>query len=144
MQFKFEILTPSEKAIKIIETYEDIGYTVCLQISENAQWNDDTDYIGFSTIIKGKYDDSMFFTLPKTEFEEKATYYDWMPREEFEKLCEQDERYRWKACILSCIKVTPNISLSNLAVGCVDYHGGWCSTSGGSLFAVPFKFVKLV
>ena len=156
MQFKFEILKPSEKAIKIIEAYEELGFAVCLQFSEDTQWKDDTDYITFNTIHKGgdgrSY--SVYFKLPKTEFEEKITYYDWMSREKFEKLCKQNRDYKYVDVVLTKsidgfhyrgsiqqFKVLNSARSFVLGYYC---DGAWWRLPGDRLDVEPFKYVKII
>lgn len=154
MKFKFEILKPSEKAIKIIEAYEELGFTVCLQFSEDTQWKDDTDYISFNTIHKGdRHTDSVYFKLPKTEFKEKITYYDWMSREKFEKLCEQNRDYKYVDVVLTKLidefhyrgsiqQFKVCASARSFVLG--YYDGGTWWNCGDYLDVEPFKYVKII
>lgn len=152
MKFKFETLAPSEKAIKIIEAYEELGFTVYLPFSEDTQWKDDTDYITFNTTHNGdSY--SVYFKLPKTEFKEKLTYYDWMPREKFEELCEQNRDYKYIDVVLTKSidgfhyrdSIQQFKVLRNSRSFVLGYYGdGAWWNCGEYLDVEPFKYVKII
>lgn len=152
MKVKFEFLEPSKNVVGILEAYENMGYEVNTLFAERNQWEDDSIYMSF---LVGKGDDWINVLIPKTEFKKKIVYYDWMPREEFEKLCKQDASYYFLDCILvtdlhrfmykpnGCdFKVSKD--LYSLALGFFDRENAWKFNGGVYSKASKFKYVKII
>ena len=106
MKFKFQYLKPREDLIRIIEKYEELGYTASFSdienLTEDAQRQDCTTYIGlmFKRHKEGHFEEALSVSFPKDFFYPTLEYKDWMPREEFEELCAQDDRFCYLDCIL--------------------------------------------
>lgn len=153
MKFQFEYLQPKVEAIQIIECYETLGYTPYFDSEsspEEQQIFDDSDYV--TLFLKKDCCDTLPLYLPKDAFGKKIKYYDWMLREEFEKLCEQNEDYKYIDLVLlkskdefhrrdsmQQFKVIGNVK--NFAIG---YYDGtsWCNSD--EFDAEPCKYVKLI
>ena len=155
MKFKFEYLQPKTEAVQIIECYETLGYEPCLNtenFSEEVQWSDDTEVI---TIFLTHHDnDTLVLHLPKLFFEKRIEYKDWMPREDFEKLCKQNKAYCCAECVLvidmnnfeSLAENSKSIVCTNPYVLRIGRYGGdsqWWSY-GDLVDMSKYKYVKLI
>lgn len=152
MKFKFEFLEPSKNVVGIFEAYENTGCEVKPLLTERDQWEDTSTHMAF---FVNNGDSHISVLIPKTEFKKKIVYYDWMPREEFEKLCKQDASYYCSDCILvtdlhrfmykpnGCdFKVSKD--LYSLALGFFDRENAWKFNGGVYSEASKFKYVKLI
>lgn len=155
MKFKFEYLQPKTEAVQIIECYETLGYTPCFNtvgFSEVAQWSDNTDII--TMYLTHHENDTLTLHLPKLWFEKRIKYKDWMPREDFEKLCKQDKSYSCAECVLavdmnnfgSLAKNSKSMVCTNpyvLRIGRFGVDNQWWSY-GDLADMSRYKYVKLI
>lgn len=155
MKFQFEYLQPKTEAIQIIECYENLGYKPCFNtgsFSEEGQWSNDQDAITIFLTQRGH--DTLTLYLPKSFFENRIEYKDWMPREHFEKLCKQDKAYRCIECVLvtdidrfeSFAKNSKSMVCTNpyaLRIGSFGIDDRWWSY-GDLADMSKYKYVKLI
>lgn len=135
MKFQFKVLSPNTHALRVIEAYEAMGYTIGLStVNEESQWKDSTDYLNFK--IEKVGEGELSFDLPKTAFRKKIKYKRWMPREEFELLVKQNPEFAYKDCILSWsssflrkyllgVEQATSSNIGQYAIAYCDEDGEW-------------------